>query len=205
MFCEFPSLSTITADSGLTTFLCRTDIGIMAIPLPMLFQSSLSLRRKLVLGILFSSGTFIIICAILRAHYSLVNIESLTVALGWASREILVATIVVCSPTIKPLISEAKRSLSGKCSSGGWKSHGGSKLTDHSARNGADLLVTIGGTGSQKHAPTYKMTVMGRSHLQSESQDHINMARDTDNNSTSSNGGVSNGIVVKTEFEVSRQ
>ena len=64
----------------------RTDLGMMAVPLPMLFQTNLPLGRKLILGVLFSSGTFVIICAILRAYYSLRNIDSLPVALGSPDR-----------------------------------------------------------------------------------------------------------------------
>lgn len=197
--------------TGLIIPLHRTDLGIMAIPLPMLFQTTLSFGRKLVLEILFSSGTFVIICAILRAYYSLLNINSLTVALGWASREILVATIVVCSPTIKPRGSQAKRSLSDKYSSGAWKSRGGSnpgisRLTDHCGHRDANGLMTIRDSSGQKRAQTYKMTVMGRSHPNTESQDHINAIGETERSSTSSiNQGVGNGIVVKTEFTVTTQ
>lgn len=206
MFCEFCNSGSIMP-SGLIDSLNRTDIGIMAIPLPMLFQTSLSLGRKLVLGILFSSGTFVVICAILRAYYSLVNISSNAVALGWASREVLVAAIVVCSPTIKPLVSECKRNLSDRYTSGTWNSrgasnHGMSKLTGASHQK-YDDLVTIGSSG-QKRGPTYKMTVMGRNHTSSESQDHINVIPEADDNSTNSNSRAENGIVVKTEFEVSR-
>ncbi|KAK7751875.1 hypothetical protein SLS62_006176 [Diatrype stigma] len=124
-------------------------------------------------------------------------------ALGWASREVLVATIVVCSPTIKPLVSEYKRNLSDRYTSGTWNSrgasnHGMSKLTG--ASNNHDDL-----TSSQKRGQTYKMTVMGRNHTSSESQDHINAIPEADDNSTNSNSRAGNGIVVKTEFEVSRQ
>lgn len=134
-----------------------------------------------------------------------------TVALGWASREILVATIVVCSPTIKPLGSQAKRSLSDKYSSGTWKSRGGSnpgisRLTDHCGHRDANGLMTIRDSSGQKRAQTYKMTVMGRSHPNTESQDHINAIGETERSSTSSiNQGVGNGIVVKTEFAVTTQ
>ena len=176
----------------------------MAVPLPMLFQTNLPLGRKLILGVLFSSGTFVIICAILRAYYSLRNIDSLPVALGWASRELLVASIVVCSPTIKPLVSQAKRVITDKSRSGSWRSHAGSQFTDNNTNrdpeNAANLTF-----GNQKRGTTYKMSVMGRSHPQSESQDHINRIHETDSNSTNSNGVAGSGILVKTEFRISRQ
>ena len=170
----------------------------------MLFQANLPFRRKLSLGILFSSGFFVIICAILRAYYSLLNINSLTVALGWASRELLVASIVVCSPTIKPLVSQAKRILTDKSRSGSWRTHPGSQLTDSNMNYEPDNVANLV-PGGQRRAPTYKMSVIGRSHPQSESQDHINRIHETDSNSTRSNSPVGNGIFVKTEFQVSRQ
>lgn len=61
------------------------------------------LQRKVILVVMFSSGIFIMICTILRAHYSLGNITNLPIALGWADRECFVAAIVASLPGIKPL------------------------------------------------------------------------------------------------------
>jgi hypothetical protein len=60
------------------------------------------------------------ICTLLRAYYSLKSIQTLTIALGWASRECFVAAITVTSPTIKSLFSQS----SWLSSSGGSKSKG---------------------------------------------------------------------------------
>ena len=57
---------------------------------------------------MFSSGIFIIICTILRAHYSLASITSLPIALGWADRECFVAAIVASLPGIKPLFRNTR-------------------------------------------------------------------------------------------------
>jgi hypothetical protein len=86
----------------------RTDIVLIAIPIPIVFASQLPLHRKIVLSILFSSGGFVMIAAVLRAYYSVKNIETLNVALGWASREVFVATIAVSAPSIKPLFGRKK-------------------------------------------------------------------------------------------------
>ncbi|KAI1139214.1 hypothetical protein F5Y05DRAFT_341416 [Hypoxylon sp. FL0543] len=185
-----------------------TDIGIMAIPLPMLLQTNLSLRRKISLTLLFGSGVFVMICAILRAYYSLVLIDDNTVALGWAAREFLIAVIVVSAPSIKPLFSECKKRVTGNYGSGSWQSgdgsNGVSRLPPYNSKNDIENATTIT-SGNPKKAQTYKMTTIGRSQPQSESQDHINAGEDADNSSTNSNARDPSGIVVTTEFKVSRR
>lgn len=47
------------------------------------------------------------ICTLLRAYYSLKSIQTLTIALGWASRECFVAAITVTCPTLKSLFSQS--------------------------------------------------------------------------------------------------
>ncbi|KAI0002794.1 hypothetical protein F4779DRAFT_622095 [Xylariaceae sp. FL0662B] len=77
----------------------------MAIPLPLLWQAKLPITRKLILGVLFSSGIFIIIATLLRTFYSLRSLLDLLVATAWATREYLVTAFVVSAPAIKPLLS----------------------------------------------------------------------------------------------------
>ncbi|KAI5924177.1 hypothetical protein F4810DRAFT_719425 [Camillea tinctor] len=197
----------------ITTLDILTDIGIMAIPLPMLLQSSLSVKRKISLGVLFSSGIFVMICATLRAYYSLRDIQTLSVALGWASREVLVASIVVCAPALKPLVSSAKKKLSSAHHSQSWNSapfgprSGHSKLSDHNHGDETESHIATITSGGQKGVPTYKMSVMHRSrperdpHPSSESQEAINY-------STTPGGSNSSmeepGIQVTTEYTVER-
>lgn len=76
--------------------------------MPILFRVQVPLSHKLILMTLFSLGFFVIIATVLRAHYSLVSISTLPVALGWASRETFVATLVACAPGIKPLVSRVR-------------------------------------------------------------------------------------------------
>ncbi|KAI0011512.1 hypothetical protein F4779DRAFT_615534 [Xylariaceae sp. FL0662B] len=188
-----------------------TDLGIMAIPVPMLLQSTLSIGRKLSLGALFCSGIFVMICAIIRAYYSLRDIQTLSVALGWASREILVASIVVCAPTLKPLVSSAKQKFTSErgsqsVKSKGFGSRGGhSKLADNADAGGDGHKATVVSGGS-KGASNYKLSVLPRSKLErehqptSESQEDINakpMRKDSDSIEES-------GIHVTTEYTVSR-
>lgn len=48
------------------------------------------------------------VAAFLRAYYSVKNISSLSIALGWASREALVSVITVSAPGLKPLITRSR-------------------------------------------------------------------------------------------------
>ncbi|KAI1386445.1 uncharacterized protein F4822DRAFT_444836 [Hypoxylon trugodes] len=185
-----------------------TDIGMMAIPIPMLLRASLTVRRKVSLVLLFGSGIFVMICAVLRAYYSLVLIDDNTVALGWAAREFLVAAIVVNAPSIKPIFSDFKKRLTENYASGSWKSGTGSNamssgLPPYNGKNDIENNTAIT-SGNHKRTQAYKMSSIGRSQPKSESQDHINTATDADNDSTNSNIG-KDGIIVTTEFKVSRR
>ncbi|KAJ9663886.1 hypothetical protein H2198_000646 [Neophaeococcomyces mojaviensis] len=198
-----------------------TDMGIIAIPLPLLLATTLSLRRKLTLGLLFSSGIFVMVCSILRAYYSLKDIETLAVALGWASREILVASAVVCAPSIKPLISSAKKKLSSNHRSESGKNHdtssrGRPKLTDtdYDVERRVTTITTIT-SGNQKRPGHYKLFSIGRQTSdgdiertlhKSESQDHINVVvTELDGSSMYSGTGTEQGIYVTTEYSVAKE
>ncbi|KAI0116639.1 hypothetical protein F4776DRAFT_282565 [Hypoxylon sp. NC0597] len=119
-----------------------SDLGIMAIPLPLLWQVKIPLSRKLILGFLFSSGIFIIIATLLRTVYSLRSLLDLLVATQWATREYLVTAFVVSAPAIKPLFSRRLWGLKGSTRTGsddrygsggsGLRSGKGSKAHSHS-------------------------------------------------------------------------
>jgi hypothetical protein len=88
------------------TFNALSDISILVIPLPILWRVQIPIRRKIALGVVFSLGYFVIITTILRSYYSVLSLNTLPIALGWASRETFCATIAVCAPGIKPLFSK---------------------------------------------------------------------------------------------------
>lgn len=85
-----------------------TDMGIIMVPMPLLFRVKVPVKQKIALVLLFSLGFFVIVATILRAYYSLKSLDTLMIALGWASRETFVATIVACAPAIKPLFSNQR-------------------------------------------------------------------------------------------------
>lgn len=77
----------------------------MCVPIPLVIVARIPSSQKLILAALFCSGIFVMICAILRAYYSVTQIDTLATALGWASRECFVSVIIVCAPGIKPLFT----------------------------------------------------------------------------------------------------
>ncbi|KAJ5092849.1 hypothetical protein N7456_008710 [Penicillium angulare] len=85
-----------------------TDIIVMAVPIPLVIKAGIPMRQKLLLCVLFSSGIFVMVAAVLRAYYSVKDISTLSTALGWASREAIVSALTVCAPGIKPLISNSR-------------------------------------------------------------------------------------------------
>lgn len=84
-----------------------SGLSILIIPLPILWRIRVPIRRKLALAAIFSLGYFVIIATILRAYYSLLSLDTLPTALGWASRELVCATVAACIPGIKPLFSKS--------------------------------------------------------------------------------------------------
>lgn len=77
----------------------------MCVPIPLIIVARIPTSQKLILAALFCSGIFVMICAILRAYYSVTQIDTLATALGWASRECFVSVFIVCAPGIKPLFT----------------------------------------------------------------------------------------------------
>ncbi|THC91824.1 hypothetical protein EYZ11_008717 [Aspergillus tanneri] len=83
-----------------------TDLGIMSVPIPLVLAARIPTSQKIFLCALFSSGVFVMVAAFLRAYYSVKDINTLSTALGWASREALVSVFIVCAPGIKPLFAK---------------------------------------------------------------------------------------------------
>lgn len=87
-------------------FNISTDILILAIGIPPVMKARLSLQQKLVLGIIFGMGTFVIVAAILRAIYCLVPALVSYVYMNWYFREATVAVYVTNLPPIWALLRE---------------------------------------------------------------------------------------------------
>lgn len=79
---------------------------ILAIGIPPVMKARLSLQQKLVLGIIFGMGAFVIVAAILRAIYCLVPSLISYVYMNWYFREATVAVYVTNLPPIWALLRE---------------------------------------------------------------------------------------------------
>jgi hypothetical protein len=136
----------------------------MLIALPLLFGLQVSLQRKIILGLMFSSGIFVMICAILRVYFSFLSIESLSVSLGWATRESFVAAVVVSLPGIKPLFrnsrlfgsANGRQTPGGKYGSNGLSSmksgaHTHTKITSRSHNRDRSYELSSGMKGPKSH------------------------------------------------------
>lgn len=74
----------------------------------MLCRLRVNIRRRLALALLFGSGIFLIICAILRTIYALTDIRNIAIAQAWADREGFAGVIVIAAPGIWPLIRRSR-------------------------------------------------------------------------------------------------
>ncbi|CEI68201.1 hypothetical protein FVEN_g11845 [Fusarium venenatum] len=90
---------------ALVTTNVATDIIIMALPIPLLWKLQVNLRKKLVFGLIFCGGIFIIICTLLRCIICLSMPERLDLGLSWSIRETVVGIIVTNVSSIKPLFT----------------------------------------------------------------------------------------------------
>ncbi|GME23932.1 uncharacterized protein K452DRAFT_318259 [Neofusicoccum parvum] len=168
-----------------------TDLGILVIPFPILFKARIPVGQKIVLGILFSSGIFVIVATILRAYYCIKSIETLTIAFAWASRETCVATVAVCCPSIKPLFSRVRWFTSASNSKSGTSGLG--KGSRHFTGGGYDL-------------PHYAGQPRGAERLSSSADSEIHMIRSDIRHEAESSSTHSvvqeNEIHVKHEYKV---
>ncbi|RDA92788.1 hypothetical protein CP533_0777 [Ophiocordyceps camponoti-saundersi (nom. inval.)] len=104
-FCH-PSESNLLAWFVLLTDL-TTDLFIIWIPLPMIWRTRISTRKKIGLIIMFSAGILTIIMGILRCGFILLEGDVVgNIAARWSDREVLVAIILSNVPVLLPLIRQ---------------------------------------------------------------------------------------------------
>ncbi|KAI8966067.1 hypothetical protein F5Y11DRAFT_343759 [Daldinia sp. FL1419] len=139
-----------------------SDFGIMAIPLPLLWQVKIPTYKKLILGVFFSSGMFIIVATLLRTVYSLRSLLDLLVATQWATREYVVTAFVVSAPAIKPLFSRRLWGLHVSTIQSGTYESGGSGLRSGKSLKGNSHSVVVetqnNAVGSSSGGKTFEMS-----------------------------------------------
>ncbi|OLN86443.1 hypothetical protein CCHL11_06373 [Colletotrichum chlorophyti] len=84
-----------------------TDAALLSIPIPILWHLRVSLTRKIGVGILLSSGLFVISTAIVRAVTTLGGAPSVININRWGFRETAVGLITVTVPVLSPLFTRA--------------------------------------------------------------------------------------------------
>lgn len=135
------------------THIHSTDAAILYVPVPLLWALQVPLRQKLVIGILLSSGVFVISAAIIRIVSTLsANPSALTVN-RWGVRETIVGIIAVNAPILRPLFSlsfwKPGYMLSGNTGTGS-----GGALTGSGGRTLGTTTGDAGGQGPYELAPS---------------------------------------------------
>lgn len=85
----------------------RTDAAILYVPMPLLWELRVPLRQKFAIGLLLSSGIFVISAAILRVASTLAANPSALTINRWGVRETIVGIIAVNLPISPPLFRKS--------------------------------------------------------------------------------------------------
>ncbi|GME56205.1 Short-chain dehydrogenase/reductase SDR [Neofusicoccum parvum] len=87
-----------------------TDLWLISIPIPMLWRSSIALKQKIGLTVLFGAGIFVMIAGIIRCAIILSNAETGAQQAGaWAVRESFVAVVINNLPFVYPALHRGVR------------------------------------------------------------------------------------------------
>ncbi|KAF2157980.1 hypothetical protein K461DRAFT_220173, partial [Myriangium duriaei CBS 260.36] len=89
-----------------------TDVAMLSISIPLVMRLQVPLKQKLLVGLLFSMGIFVVIAAILTKVYNLADVYSTSYML-WYTREASVATYVANLPAVWPLVRQVFPCLRG--------------------------------------------------------------------------------------------
>ncbi|KAH6972115.1 hypothetical protein BKA56DRAFT_593736 [Ilyonectria sp. MPI-CAGE-AT-0026] len=82
-----------------------TDIYLIGIPIPMLWQSGLKTIKKIAYTVVLSTGIFVLVCATLKSIFVLVDpVNGAALAGAWGTREAFVAVITTNLPLLFPLL-----------------------------------------------------------------------------------------------------
>ncbi|KAF5510889.1 hypothetical protein CGCS363_v003667 [Colletotrichum siamense] len=82
-----------------------TDIYLILIPIPLLWESTLRLIKKIASTIVLGAGIFVLVCATLKSIFVLVDpVNGAQLAGTWGTRETFVAVVTTNLPMIFPLI-----------------------------------------------------------------------------------------------------
>ncbi|KAG9251586.1 uncharacterized protein F5Z01DRAFT_271501 [Emericellopsis atlantica] len=169
-----------------------TDGMIFCIPLPLLWTLQVPLKKKLVIGLLLSSGAFVIAAAIIRvvlttsANPSSVSINS------WGVRETIVGILTVNIPILRPI---ASREFWSRKTSKLPSSHGGAGASHGTGTKPSNI------TGSYELASSIdKGNRFGRKRQDSDSN---GSQESIIGNMKTGGGSDPNAVTVQTTYQVS--
>ncbi|KAK6214279.1 hypothetical protein LQW54_004505 [Pestalotiopsis sp. IQ-011] len=128
-----------------------TDLVILYIPMPLLWQVKMPLRRKVLCGFWLSLGFFIIVAALLRCILCLSDPGSISLGTIWSIRETFVAILAVNIPVLKPLIVFVTTFLDDLLSSQRSKRQGGSKATPYNLNGSGVSGLPLGPIDRKSH------------------------------------------------------
>ncbi|KAG9252517.1 uncharacterized protein F5Z01DRAFT_675996 [Emericellopsis atlantica] len=112
-----------------------TDIMIVSIPIPLLWQVQMPPLRKLMCDLWLCTGVFIVVATLLRCILCLRQADDINVGTIWSIRETFVAIIAVNLPVLGPWITKTVSAVRSKGSQGHESGMNPNK---------SDHLVTIG-------------------------------------------------------------
>ncbi|GIZ44002.1 hypothetical protein CKM354_000721100 [Cercospora kikuchii] len=84
-----------------------TDAALLAVPIPLLWKLKIPLRKKITIGLLLSSGIFVITAALTRIVMTLKANPSATVINRWGVRETIAGIIAVNAPILQPMCKKS--------------------------------------------------------------------------------------------------
>ncbi|RYO81263.1 hypothetical protein DL764_009791 [Monosporascus ibericus] len=184
-----------------------TDLYLISIPVPMLWQSSLKPLKKIGLITLFSGGIFIMVCGILRAALIVTDpVNGAQLAGSWAVRETFVAVITTNLPVVFPLVksmlspvfgslTRSMRSLSDKGLSG--------KLSLSFKTFGGGAKQSWRGRGPGTPNPITEFTFTESEERMLSQQGHVKMQNMASSNpNTTANAQDSNAVNIRKDVEV---
>ncbi|RYP85796.1 hypothetical protein DL769_000904 [Monosporascus sp. CRB-8-3] len=184
-----------------------TDLYLISIPVPMLWQSSLKPLKKIGLITLFSGGIFVMVCAVLRSALIVTDpVNGAQLAGSWAVRETFVAVITtnfpVVFPLVKSMLTPAFGSLARSMRSSSDKESSG-KLSLSFRTFGGGGRQSWRGRGPRTPNPVTELTFSESEERMLRQQGHVNMQKIASNNpNTTANAQDGNGANIRKDVEV---
>ncbi|KAH7139583.1 hypothetical protein B0J13DRAFT_596686 [Dactylonectria estremocensis] len=179
-----------------------TDIYLIGIPIPMLWQSGLKTIKKIAYTVVLGTGIFVLVCPTLKSIFVLVDpVNGAALAGAWGTREAFVAVITTNLPLLFPLLRAWFTPLFGSMLRSSQKAY----QTPSGFR-------TIGGGGDgesrrNRGPPTAKPITANMTLNDSEERivDDVEMQPLKISSTSVSADYPSNGIVVSNEVEVTHE